>query len=235
MSTHRARFSPRSTRALTLIEVMIASLVLTLVMVSSLNVLIQNRKVTETSIFQNAAMTVIQGYMEQIKEAKFSTVPYYKDGVLVPANTDDPIQGLASENRTKAIKTYLNNTDVDTMGNEEGETIIDYLLISSGTPIADDRGRPGRSDPEWCDRQLQGHRRQPNRRRGGRSPTSYLGLGGRHLRPHGRRHPSALHQVNLSVENDLQSHRPLVCRLRPHHALLRPDPLIHHALPFLLL
>jgi Tfp pilus assembly protein PilV len=147
MSTHRARFSPRSTRALTLIEVMIASLVLTLVMVSSLNVLIQNRKVTETSIFQNAAMTVIQGYMEQIKEAKFSTVPYYKDGVLVPANTDDPIQGLASENRTKAIKTYLNNTDVDTMGNEEGETIIDYLLISSGTPIAATAVVPGGATP----------------------------------------------------------------------------------------
>lgn len=147
MSTHRARFSPRSTRAVTLVEVMISSLVLSLVMFGSMSALVQNRKLTETSIFQNAAMTVIQGYMEQIKEAKFSTVPYYRDGVLVPANTDDPIEGLATENRAKAIKTYLNNTDVDTVGNENGETITDYLLISSGTPIAATAVVPGGPAP----------------------------------------------------------------------------------------
>lgn len=147
MTAHRARFHPRSTRALTLIEVMVASLVLTLVMVSTINVLIQNRKVTETSIFQNAAMTVIQGYMEQIKEAKFATVCYYKDGVLVPADTDDPIEGLTTEQRAKAIKTALNNTDVDTMGNEDGETITDYLMISSGTPIAVTAVTPGGATP----------------------------------------------------------------------------------------
>ena len=147
MRHQRARFCPRSTRALTLIEVMIASLVLTLVMFSSMNVLLQNRKVTETSIFQNAAMTVVQGYMEQVKEAKFSTVCYYKDGVLVPANTDDPIEGLTSEQRAKAIKTYLNNTDVDTIGNEDGETITDYLMISSGTPIAVTNVTPGGTTP----------------------------------------------------------------------------------------
>jgi hypothetical protein len=149
MSTHRARFSPRSTRALTLIEVMIASLVLSLVVVSSMNVLIQNRKVTETSIFQNAAMTVVQGYMEQIKEASFDNMPCYRDGVLVPSSTNNPIAGLTSENRGKAIETKFNNSDIDTntLGEDNGETVTDYLLISSGTPIAPTNVTPGGATP----------------------------------------------------------------------------------------
>ena len=139
----RFRNKPGSTRALTLTEVMVATLVLGLVVVGSLQVLIQTRKITEGSIYQNAAITVVQGYMEQIKEAKFTNMPYYKDGNLVAGNTDDPIPGLDNAQRSKAIKTYLNNTDAD----DEGESTVDYLLISEGNPLLPANITPGGATP----------------------------------------------------------------------------------------
>ncbi len=154
MPHFRAPFHPKSTRALTLIEVMVASLVLGLVVVGSLQVLLQSRKITEGSIYQNAAITVVQGYMEQIKETEFSKLPYYQGSTLVPGSSTDPIAGLATENRGKAITTWLNNTDVDTLGNENGETITDYLLISSGTPIAPTAVTPGGTAPNGVEDNL---------------------------------------------------------------------------------
>lgn len=122
-------------RALTLIEVIVASSVLGMVIVGSLAGLIQSRKLTEGSIYQNAALTVVQGYLEQIKEADFANVPYYQGSTLIPGNSNDPIAGLPSSKRNKAIKTLLNNTDVDTLASPDGETLSDYLLISSGSPV----------------------------------------------------------------------------------------------------
>lgn len=134
-------------RALTLVEVIAASAVLGLVIVGVLASLIQSRRLTEGSIYQNAAITVVQGYLEQIKEADFANVPYYLGSTLVPGNSNDPIAGVTSANRPKAIKTLLNNTDVDTIANADGETISDYLFISAGDPPALSSITPGGSTP----------------------------------------------------------------------------------------
>lgn len=119
---------------LTLVEVMVASAVLGIVMAGSLAALLQSRRLTEGSIYQSAATTVVQGYLEQIKENKITNIPYYSGTTLIPGSENDPILGVSSAKRNLAIKTYLNNTDVD-VPNPSDETISDFLLISSGTPV----------------------------------------------------------------------------------------------------
>lgn len=118
-----------------------------MVVVGVLAALVQSRRLTEGSIYQNAAITVVQGYLEQIKESDFANVPYYLGNTLVAGNSNDPIAGVSSANRPKAIKTLLNNTDVDTMANADGETISDYLLISAGDPPSLSSFVPGGAAP----------------------------------------------------------------------------------------
>lgn len=144
--SHRLRFGRRA-RALTLVEVMTASGVLGMVVVGVLAALVQSRRLTEGSIYQNAALTVVQGYLEQIKESDFANVPYYLGNTLIAGNSNDPIAGVTSANRSKAIKTLLNNTDVDTIANADGETISDFLLISAGDPPALSSITPGGTTP----------------------------------------------------------------------------------------
>lgn len=141
------RIRTARSRALTLVEVMVASCVLALVMGGSFAALIQSRRLTEGSINQNAALTVAQGYLEQIKEAEFATVPYYSGTTLITGGTNDTIAGLDAADRGKAIKTLLNNTDVDTIANAGGESISDYLLISSGDPVNPSSITPGATAP----------------------------------------------------------------------------------------
>jgi hypothetical protein len=130
-----------------LVEVMAASAVLGMVIVGVLAALVQSRRLTEGSIYQNAAITVVQGYLEQIKESDFANVPYYVGTTLVAGNSNDPIAGVTAANRSKAIKTLLNNTDVDTIANANGETISDFLLISAGDPPALSSFVPGGAAP----------------------------------------------------------------------------------------
>jgi hypothetical protein len=128
-------------------EVMVASSVLGLVIVGSLGAFIQSRTITEGSIYQNAATTVVQGYLEQIKEADFANLPYFSGTTLIPSANNDSIVGLSTANRAKAIKTLLNNTDQDTIQSSTGETITDYLLISSGNPPNPKTLVPGAAAP----------------------------------------------------------------------------------------
>ena len=54
-------------RAMTLVEVMFAVGVLTLVIGGLLATFMQSRRLTEGSVYQNAALTIVQGYIEQMK------------------------------------------------------------------------------------------------------------------------------------------------------------------------
>ena len=62
-----ARAQVRGNRGLTLVEVMFATGVLTLVMGGLLATFMQSRRLTEGSVYQNAALTIVQGYIEQMK------------------------------------------------------------------------------------------------------------------------------------------------------------------------
>jgi type II secretory pathway pseudopilin PulG len=59
-------------RALTLVEVMFASSILTMVLCGVLQGMLQSRRMTEGSIRQGTVASVAQGYMEQIKSLKYA-------------------------------------------------------------------------------------------------------------------------------------------------------------------
>lgn len=61
----------RRTRAFTLVEVLIASLVLTVTSAGILAMIIQSRRLTEGSIVQNSVVTIMQGYIEQLKSLEY--------------------------------------------------------------------------------------------------------------------------------------------------------------------
>lgn len=75
----------RAIRAFTLTEVLIASLVMTILMGGILATVIQTRRLTEGSIVQNSANTILQGYIEQMKTMAFDT-----DLVCSPSSAPNP-------------------------------------------------------------------------------------------------------------------------------------------------
>ena len=109
----------------TLIEVMIAGAVLGLLCVGILATLIQSRKLTEGSLYQSSANTVMQGYVEQIKNMEFSDLPYTTSaGVVVPGS----VAGSPSSLLTRSINRALNSSG-------EMENVSDVLRISTATTI----------------------------------------------------------------------------------------------------
>jgi Tfp pilus assembly protein PilV len=57
----------RSARGITLTELMVALFILSLSISGILGVQIQSRRLTEGSVYQNTALTIVQGYLEQMK------------------------------------------------------------------------------------------------------------------------------------------------------------------------
>lgn len=90
----------------TLIEIVVAATLLSFAVVGVLGSLIHSRRLTEGSIYQNGAVTVVQGYIEQMKNMEFANLPYTTSSgtvvagggataTLIPtklnASTDDPL------------------------------------------------------------------------------------------------------------------------------------------------
>jgi len=57
----------RRARGMTLSEVMVALFILCLSISGILGVMMQSRRLTEGSVYQNTALTIVQGYLEQMK------------------------------------------------------------------------------------------------------------------------------------------------------------------------
>lgn len=66
------RPGPRSRAAFTLVEVLIAAVIFTATVSGILGMMIQSRRLTEGSIVQNSIVTVMQGYIEQVKSMEYS-------------------------------------------------------------------------------------------------------------------------------------------------------------------
>ena len=64
----------RSNRGLTLIEIMMAIAILGMSSFGLLAGLLQSRQMTEAAIYQGTALTIGQGYMEQIKNMEFASL-----------------------------------------------------------------------------------------------------------------------------------------------------------------
>lgn len=110
---------------LTLVEVLVASAVLAMLGGGMLAVLTQSRNLTEGSIYQNSANTIMQGYVEQIKNMEFADLPYLTAaGTVVPGSVVDAPTTIL----TRGVRRV---TGADgTM-----ENISDPLLISTSATI----------------------------------------------------------------------------------------------------
>ena len=76
------RPAPARSRAVTLVEVMVALTLMATVMLGFISAFIQSRRVTESSVLHAAATSMIYGMIEQIKELDYTT--------LVPSDEVDP-------------------------------------------------------------------------------------------------------------------------------------------------
>ena len=74
-------------RAFTLVEVMIASMVMTILLGGVLALILQSRRLTEGSIVQNSVNTIMQGYIEQIKNMDFASVAVSPAALASPEPT----------------------------------------------------------------------------------------------------------------------------------------------------
>ncbi len=76
---------------MTLVEVAIAMTLLALFIAGLFASLLQSRRLTEASIYQNAANTIIQGYVEQMKNMEFEELSRNPVPTRLDAATLDPL------------------------------------------------------------------------------------------------------------------------------------------------
>jgi hypothetical protein len=86
---------------MTLVELAVASTVLAIGVVGVFASLLYARKMSEGSIFQNAAISAVQGYIEQMKNMEFNDLPYITSGGSIIAgagstSTQVPTRSSAS-------------------------------------------------------------------------------------------------------------------------------------------
>ncbi len=112
----------KQVRGSTLIELALSLTVMSVVFAGTLGAFVQSRRMTEGSVFQNSATTVIQGYLEQMKNMDFWEIPYYAGSTLMRGSiaTADP-----------TIYTQLDSATLDT------------LRISSCAPLLPSSVPPG--------------------------------------------------------------------------------------------
>ncbi|MBL9189738.1 MAG: prepilin-type N-terminal cleavage/methylation domain-containing protein [Opitutaceae bacterium] len=81
----------RRTAGLTLVEVMVALLLMASVMVGFITAFIQSRRVTESSVLHAAATSIVYGIIEQIKQLDYtSLLPNYEVDPFAPVAKTPP-------------------------------------------------------------------------------------------------------------------------------------------------
>ena len=134
--------NPIYNRALTLIEVMLALGVLTMVSLTILSSVLLSRRLAESNVYENTALTVTQGYMEQIKSMEYSVLtdclitgdplPCKSVSILQTGpniEEDDPLV-IAAEN----LKTIAIDLRDDGTGNLY-EVVMQYKITPTVTDL----------------------------------------------------------------------------------------------------
>jgi prepilin-type N-terminal cleavage/methylation domain-containing protein len=100
---------PRRARGMTLSEVMVAVFILSLAILGILGVQMQSRRLTEGSIYQNTAITIVQGYLEQMKNMSINSL-------INP----DPTTGNPRLSVSFSIPALFSDTTTDTIQTSTG-------------------------------------------------------------------------------------------------------------------
>lgn len=107
---------------LTLVEVIISMTVLSLTMGGIFAILIQSRRLTEGSVAQNSALTIVQGYLEQMKNMELSSLTGGLD------SDGEPVV----DTNSFAVPTMLDSSTPDALWTSTG-TPPDLASIVPGT------------------------------------------------------------------------------------------------------
>ncbi len=67
-------FEKKRMQGMTLVELMIAMAILSIFSITILSAVLLGRRLSEANIYENTALTVAQGYMEQIKSMEYDVV-----------------------------------------------------------------------------------------------------------------------------------------------------------------
>lgn len=135
----RPRFAAKD--AFSLVEVMVATVILTVTGVGTLTGLLQARRMTEGSIYVATATTVAQGYIEQIKNMEFglldgSAIPELisqgaDDFLLVSPLPADPELGNPGTDLVNTRRIDINNTPENLVDDLEIEFVAYIENITS--------------------------------------------------------------------------------------------------------
>lgn len=136
----------RRTRAFTLVEVLIASLVLTVTCGGILAMMIQSRRLTDGSIVQNSIVTVMQGYIEQIKSMEYGLITPSPAGV--PGADILPIPTVQDEAHSDALNVSYGTppASLPAIGTVPTGAIDNVKSIQIKTPLKPD-GTPAALNP----------------------------------------------------------------------------------------
>lgn len=121
---------PSGKKGMTLVEVVIALSILALSLGGILAALIQSRRLTEGSVAQNSALTIVQGYVEQMKNMELMQI--------VNSATDPASGGIPSLGSSFNIPTRFK--EPPTTGSDNG---LDTLNTSTGAPPSLSLLKPG--------------------------------------------------------------------------------------------
>jgi type II secretory pathway pseudopilin PulG len=83
-----SRDAAGATRGMTIVEVIIALGLLAILSVSVISVTFQVRSMAEQTVYQNTALTLAQGYMEQVRHLDYTTLRSCAQSATVPLPLD---------------------------------------------------------------------------------------------------------------------------------------------------
>ncbi len=132
---------PSRNRGLTLIEVMVSMGIFTLISLGVLAVVMQMRRIAENNVYENTALTIAQGYVEQVRSLAYAEL-------LAAANyTGTPPLPPAPDTGVGSLRLFSANGGGDTL-----------LTNESGRPLRRDQWA---SERVFLDRNAAGQDTQP--------------------------------------------------------------------------
>ncbi|HVU18939.1 MAG TPA: prepilin-type N-terminal cleavage/methylation domain-containing protein [Candidatus Didemnitutus sp.] len=112
----------KQNRGMTLVEVVTALAILAMTLTGILAIQLQSRRLTEGSVYQNTALTIVQGYLEQMKNMDLNS--------LINADTN----GNAQLSSTYAIPTMYSDSVTDSLKTSTGTIPTISSLVGGTTP-----------------------------------------------------------------------------------------------------
>ncbi len=147
------QLSPPTNRSsksgMTLVEIMVAMSIMTIIGFGTISGLLQARRMTEGSIYQNTAATVAQGYIEQLKNMDFALLDLpiipdlinqgLPDSLIISDLPEDPEEGDEAD-VINVRKIDINNTP-DHAGDDLELKIVAYIedITDAAAGIGDAR------------------------------------------------------------------------------------------------